>query len=750
MIERKFDPSVPLSYVTYGRMSSDLQNKRSPDQQFATIQETIQRNGHPWRQLGSYRDDAVSGRKNERPGFQAMLQAIEAGLIEPDLIVVDTYERFGRNEGLPEIRRRLKNNHAVLVVAADSNFADPTGINGQAMGWLEQFRATQFSQNLSHNVKRGKKDSVRQGLWPGGPIPFGFRHRPVIDDSNPTVVRKVFEVDPRQSAALKLAFERAAETGEGASRLSQWWNGSPEIPDDFKPISAFTMLYRLKSKIALGVLVWGKNHTDIIDDTRVIERNPDGPEEFPDFCTPLISVELFERVQSLLETRSANVKASRESRREKPPKKLITPLSRGMVLKYVLTGLAKCGACNASMRPVPSGVQSTHKRRYLYYQCPRHLDGACDNTQSFPEDQLRAGVITRLRALLFPPPEREGQVPDWFPQIMREIQTELDRHTEGEPHRVRAVELEIKELEQKLSGWCQSLGDPQLPNSVRDDITAEYIKVKKRKEELELSLDRQKTLESYAQRILDPKKVIEGLRHLDEILASSSPTLTNLELSRHIERIDCYPDGRVVMRGTRLGLFEGAINLLTRDNSTPSADSLTASSKFTPTVSRRRTRMRVPNLSTSSKEIQGNIDDALNPARFEGLNESFFWSEPIFIEKNPSWAKKYALEVLKKRAEGVTMESMAEHFGKTIPTIRSALKIGKSMLPDQKLPKKVFPERWFEVHANEIKKLKDQGWTTRRLADHFEKSDTTIRSALNFAKAQSRPSNQVKDDDSKA
>ena len=61
MLERKYDPGQPYGVVYYGRMSSSGQNRRSPDQQFATIEETQARCGFPWRCLSRYRDDGVSG-----------------------------------------------------------------------------------------------------------------------------------------------------------------------------------------------------------------------------------------------------------------------------------------------------------------------------------------------------------------------------------------------------------------------------------------------------------------------------------------------------------------------------------------------------------------------------------------------------------------------------------------------------------------------------------------------------------------
>ena len=109
MLERQYDPTLPYRYARYGRMSDPRQNKRSPEQQFATIDETIARAGHPWRCVATYRDDGVSGRYlRKRPGFQRLLRDIEAVLIRVDLIAVDTLERLGRADEIAELRRRAR------------------------------------------------------------------------------------------------------------------------------------------------------------------------------------------------------------------------------------------------------------------------------------------------------------------------------------------------------------------------------------------------------------------------------------------------------------------------------------------------------------------------------------------------------------------------------------------------------------------------------------------------------------------
>ena len=82
------------------------------------------------------------------------------------------------------------------------------------------------------------------------------------------------------------------------------------------------------------------------------------------------------------------------------------------------------------------------------------------------------------------------------------------------------------------------------------------------------------------------------------------------------------------------------------------------------------------------------------------------------------------------------MEKVAAHFGKTVPTIRAALKYACADGSFQELPAKMPRARWHVDHAAEVAALKAQGMTTAELAQHFQKSDTTIRAALKSAKEQ--------------
>ncbi|QDU21816.1 recombinase zinc beta ribbon domain-containing protein [Urbifossiella limnaea] len=737
MLDRKYDPTQPYRYVRYGRMSGKSQNPKSPEQQFETIEDVRTRSRYPWVLVKTYRDDAITGRLiRRRRGLQTMLQEIELGLVRVDLIAVDTMERLGRAGEIAEIRRKLLVEHGVMVVAADNDFCDPTGVVGAAVGMVEQMRSTEHTRISRHNVLRGKKFAASLKRWPGGPPPFGYRLKSIVDDSaDPPEVYSVLEIDPPQADALRLAYHRAVDTGEGDLLLARWWNASPGIPAEFKPVSPFTMGYRLRNPISIGVLKWGVNRTGIVSDVRVVERNPDGPKVIDDFCPPLIEREIFDRFMTVRNARRQAAASARARTMEcGEDVKRIAPQVRGLTLKYPLTGLVRCGGCRASMRPVLSGRKSKAGKTYTYYTCPRHYDGSCDNAYHVPEVPLRRAVVERLRARLFPPPDRAGEVPDWLPELMAEVRRELDHYRLLEPDRTAEVRKEREQIEKNLAGWGQSLGNPALPGIVRSDLEARYASGKLRLEELYRDSETAALVESSLQAAVGPETVLAQLRTLHDVLGTHNPTLTNLELANHIDRITCHRDGRVELRGTWLGLFAGATELLTRSAAAPAPPE--TCSAFPAVNPRRRGRLRVPSLSASSQDAAGDGDTSLDPGRFDGLRDGFFWSEPVTLEGTKCWSERHAAEVATLRKEGWTHERLASHFKKTVPTVRKALKFAAAFdgsLGD--LPRKQPRARWPEQNYREVALLRRAGKSLTELCAHFEKCEPLIRTALRLAKA---------------
>lgn len=297
MSEIRFNPLKPYRYVTYLRMSDPRQNDRSPDQQDDTIESTKSRLGYPWVRLGSYRDSGVSGKLVlRRPDFQRMLGDIRTEKAKPDLILVDTYARYGRAEELSDVRRVLELEYGVLLLTADNNFADPTTTAGRLMAAIDQIRATEDNRTKGHDVLRGKLDAVRLKHWPGGPAPFGLRIEPVFHEigGRPEFEYSRLVRDLETDWIIYLLFQKAVETGWGQTRLTQFLNAHPDIPAHYKPFSEYSVGDRLRETLYYGEFHYPRIHKSIVKDRTVV--TPTCPSEIicvPDYCEAIVPVEMW-------------------------------------------------------------------------------------------------------------------------------------------------------------------------------------------------------------------------------------------------------------------------------------------------------------------------------------------------------------------------------------------------------------------------------------------------------------------------
>lgn len=363
MLKRNFELNRQYVVVVYVRMSDKKQNERSPDQQIAEIKRTIKRLKLPWKIKVVYRDDCVKGALiRKRPQFWRMLNDIYSGAITVDLILVDTTERFARAKEMNAIREKLWEEHGVLLVTAENNFASPLTPEGKIYAAVEAMRSTEENRIKAHQVLRAKRDTIALGRWPGGPAPRGYRLRKVIgqdEKGNDQFIGSHLVLDSRvvNVDIVREAFRVCRNTGKRGSDLAKHLKALPRFRDEFQKLTGSTVENWLKNTIYKGVLTWGIYCTGIVNDVRRLERNDEEDVIVKkDFCEAIVDEETWDHVNL---GRERQKKSSGDSGSDK----LLTPLAPGFKVKYILTGLARCACCGGSMNPVASksnGVSYTY------------------------------------------------------------------------------------------------------------------------------------------------------------------------------------------------------------------------------------------------------------------------------------------------------------------------------------------------------------------------------------------------------
>lgn len=676
MLKRKVDLDAAIDVVLYGRMSTDLQNPRSPDQQFNEIIRTMNRLRRPWNVVDRYRDDGISGRLvRKRHGLMSLIKKIKIGTLKVKAILVDTYERWGRTEEMETLRRQLWLKHGVLLLTADAGFVDPTTPAGRALSKDEQTRAIEANHAKAHDVLRGKRDAALQKHWPGGPPPFGYKLDFIMIERSgrPEVDYSRLVPNPETEWIIKRIFRMADRFELGISRLAKLLNKSRRIPDSLKPIHPSTVGHWLQNPIYYGELVWAQNCTGYIDETRVVDPNP--PEDHvrvTEFCEPLVERALWDSVQKLRQQRAAAI----AQRRNQGSSRM---RGSGMTLKYPLSGLVRC-ECGASMNPCSSGGTNS-KYHYVYYGCPRYAAGGCTNATKIREDHLWKAVVSLIRQHLLPIPDPgpDGLIvpPLMLEELANRVRIELEKLRKNAPDRAPGIRLQIEKLQQQRNGWLLSLGDTTLSSDLRkelqkfcDEAMANIVKLK---DELQAIQNQKKCVEA----ILDLKTVLARLKNLDEVLKKGGPTRINMELSLHIKEILVSGDRTVTLYSCPLGLFEGAVEHLRGPESERTTNRVKGHNFMQRVVPRTRPRMQPEDEQEDGLYASNATDSLHGPHHFEGLDPKWFWTDQVVLPKCECWSSQHAQEIATLRQADPkrwTMAALAQHFGVTIPTIRKGLR----------------------------------------------------------------------------
>jgi len=178
---------------------------------------------HGWEVVQVYRDEGISGRTDQRPGFQAMV--LGAKRREFNVLVVWEVSRLSRRaEHTLGYVAKLVHDYKVSVRAVTQDFILDNPVGQLILGVMASVAAFE-SDMIGERTRRGMRKSAQMGRRPGGTAPFGFRSedaRLVIRDDEAAVIRQVWRWRTEEHLTLAAIADRLNETGCRTRRGKLW------------------------------------------------------------------------------------------------------------------------------------------------------------------------------------------------------------------------------------------------------------------------------------------------------------------------------------------------------------------------------------------------------------------------------------------------------------------------------------------------------------------------------------------------
>ena len=309
--------------VIYARFSSHAQNEQSIEGQLKACCDYAEQQGY--KVLKEYVDRALSGKNDNRPEFQRMID--DSSKHHFEVVLVYQLDRFSRNRYDSAVNKHKLKKNGVRVISVRENISDDA--SGVLMEAVLEGMAEYYSAELSQKVQRGMSINAEKCLSTGSRVGLGFRvgddKRFYIDEHAAVVVRQIFE--------MYASGHKIVEICEHLNRQQIKTSSGAEF-----------------NKNSLRVLLQNKRYKGIYTYKGV---------ETPNGMPRIISDELFEKVQDIM---NKNKKAPARARAKE---------------EYLLTTKLFCGHCREMMIGI-SGTSGTNKTVHNYYVCNGRKKNGCN------------------------------------------------------------------------------------------------------------------------------------------------------------------------------------------------------------------------------------------------------------------------------------------------------------------------------------------------------------------------------------
>ena len=311
---------------------------------------------HCFPNLQFYVDDGYSGTNYDRPGFQSMMDDVQAGKV--GVVLTKDLSRLGRNSALTGLYTNFTfPENGVRYIAINDNFdtADQTSINNDFAGiknWFNEF----YARDTSRKIRAVNKAKGERGVPLTVHVPYGYvkdpadKHHWIVDEEAAAVVKRIFDLcmegrGPQQIANQLKADKVLTPTAYKKRQGQKTPHAEPENPYEWRDSSVVNILERREYT---GCTVNFKTYTSSIWDKKQHETPKDQQAIFPDTHERIIEDDVFEKVQMIRQQRHRKTKSGRSS---------------------MFSGLLFCSDCGEKLY---YGATNNYKPECAFFDCSLH------------------------------------------------------------------------------------------------------------------------------------------------------------------------------------------------------------------------------------------------------------------------------------------------------------------------------------------------------------------------------------------
>ena len=494
-----------MKAVIYCRVSTkgQAEDELPIDGQEAECRAYAQEKG--WEVVNVYQDAGYSGGTIDRPAFQEMYVTVKDTKPRPfDIILTWRSNRLFRDvEARLAYSRLFKRAGVRLVSLHEPEYGENTQgrLAEVIFGAFDEY----YRAQVSEDTLRGLKMVARLGYSTGGKLPTGYRNaRKLTGNIKPSgepEMRTVWELDPVLAPRLMQAFEMCAE---GKTNV--------EIVEATKIVAAKNGLSTLlRNRAYIGERIYNTTRRASLSEkkTRRLKNTPESFIIITDSHPPIVSKELYDRVQAILESK----RPKRLGQRKHSPH------------DYILSGLLWCKEHNSPYTGHTTG------ERYYYACATRKKLGKklspCpwlkkEAIEKFILENLKENVITR----------------DTVRQGLKFLQAEEARNHHEDDTEEKEVQTRIAQANLEKGRLEAAVKGGVIYEAFADSINELHLRIQKLNKRLaEIEKERERALKLPA---ITDAMVDDILLKVHAMLDLADRRELKAALSHFIERIEIY------------------------------------------------------------------------------------------------------------------------------------------------------------------------------------------------------------------